>query len=83
MHTVSPVLSRAVTAMIESAPLLFTVPAELGDDVANFWREMEDPNKDVFTADKENVDDHANIQKAKVNIFKVCHKVEDIIFMLL
>lgn len=66
MQSVSPVLSRAVTAMIENAPSLFMVPTELGDDVAHFWREMEDPNKDVFSTDKENVDDRVNIQKAKV-----------------
>ncbi|XP_053407003.1 rho GTPase-activating protein 19-like isoform X2 [Mercenaria mercenaria] len=65
MHSVSPVLSKVVATMIEKAPSLFAVPRELGDDVANFWREMEDPNVDVFTCDKENVDDHANIQKAK------------------
>lgn len=67
MQSVFPVLSSAITSMIESAPSLFTIPAELGDDVANFWREMEDPNKDMFSAEKENLDDKANIQKAKVN----------------
>lgn len=67
MHLLSPVLSKSVSIMIEKAPSLFAVPRELGDDVANFWREMEDPNVDVFTTDKENLDDHANIRKAKVN----------------
>ncbi|XP_060575302.1 rho GTPase-activating protein 19-like [Ruditapes philippinarum] len=65
MHSVSPVLGKAIAGMIEKAPTLFAVPKELGEDVANFWREMEDPNVDVFTCDKEAVDDRANIQKAK------------------
>ena len=69
MHTVSPVISRAVSTMIEYAPSLFTVPRELADDVANFWREMEDPNIAAFedAQDKENLNDQANIQKAKVD----------------
>ncbi|KAL4231843.1 Rho GTPase-activating protein 19 [Mactra antiquata] len=65
MQNVSPVLSKAVSSMIENASTLFAVPRELGDDVANFWREMEDPNIDVFSNEKENVEDRANIQKAK------------------
>jgi hypothetical protein len=66
------VLGKAIAGMIEKAPTLFAVPKELGEDVANFWREMEDPNVDVFTCDKEAVDDRANIQKAKVNISSHC-----------
>lgn len=65
MHSVSPTLSKVITFMIEKAPTLFAVPRELGDDVAHFWREMEDPNAEAFADDKENVDDRTNIQKAK------------------
>ena len=56
--------------MIENAPSLFTIPRELADDVANFWREMEDPNIAAFdeVQDKENLKDHTNMQKAKVDI---------------
>lgn len=75
MQELSPVLSKSVSIMIEKAPSLFAVPRELGDDVANFWREMEDPNVDVFTTDKENLDDHANIQKAKVNNHLSSHTI--------
>ena len=68
MHEVSPIISKAVATMIENAPSLFTIPRELGDDVANFWREMEDPNIAAFdeTVEKENLNDQANIQKTKV-----------------
>ena len=67
MQTVSSKLSKVITVMIENAPSLFCVPKELGDDVAYFWKEMEDPNMTVFVEDKENFNDKANIQKAKVN----------------
>ena len=71
MHTASPIISKAVSTMIENAPSLFTIPRVLADDVANFWREMEDPNMAAFeeTVDKENHNDQANIQKAKVGIY--------------
>lgn len=65
MQSVSSTLSRAISTMIENAPALFTIPQELGDDVANFWREMEEPNMTAFSDDKENIDDKANIRKAK------------------
>ena len=69
MQTLSPKLSKVITVMIENAPLLFAVPKELGDDVAYFWREMENPNMTLtLSDDKENFDDMANIQKAKVGI---------------
>ena len=80
MQVVSPVLSSAITAMIDNTASLFTIPTELGDDVANFWREMEDPNKDVFTVDKENLDNQANIQKAKVNI-RTCIQKDEMNFI--
>ena len=73
MHEASPIISKAVATMIENAPSLFTIPRELGDDVANFWREMEDPNIAAFdeTVEKENLNDQANIQKTKVYLWTI------------
>ena len=67
----SATLGKAVATMIENAPRLFTIPQELSNDVANFWKEMENPNIAVFDdtkADRNSLDDKANIQKAKVCI---------------
>ena len=67
MQAVSLTLSKAITTMIENAPSLFMIPRELGDDVAHFWREMENPNVDMCD-NKENFSDKANINKAKVSM---------------
>ncbi|XP_052228848.1 rho GTPase-activating protein 19-like [Dreissena polymorpha] len=64
MQAVAGTLSKAVAMMIENSAVMFAVPRELAADVANFWREMEDPNLDVFDGGK-SCEDVTNIRKAK------------------
>ena len=45
LKAISPVITKAVSFMIESGSQIFRVPKELAADIANFWREMETPNK--------------------------------------
>ncbi|XP_052771503.1 rho GTPase-activating protein 19-like isoform X1 [Mya arenaria] len=65
LQGVSATLSKAVTLMVENSEAIFKVPRELAADVANFWREMENPSTEILTAHADNEEDRANIQKAK------------------
>lgn len=65
LHLLFPMLGKAVAIMIDLAPYLFTVPRELSDDIAHFWHEMEDPNIDVFSTEKENMGGVVTMEKGK------------------
>ncbi|XP_063432018.1 rho GTPase-activating protein 19-like isoform X1 [Mytilus trossulus] len=52
LQCISPVVSKAVAFMIEYGPSIFKIPKELAVDVANFWKQMETPNK--YTNKNEN-----------------------------
>ncbi|KAK3094968.1 hypothetical protein FSP39_008441 [Pinctada imbricata] len=45
LKSVSPLITKAVSFMIENGSQIFKVPKELAADIANYWREMETPNK--------------------------------------
>ncbi|KAH3785291.1 hypothetical protein DPMN_163376 [Dreissena polymorpha] len=53
--------SKAVAMMIENSGAVFEVPRELADDVAHFWRVMED----VLDGSK-SCEDRVNIRKSMV-----------------
>ncbi|XP_021371940.1 rho GTPase-activating protein 19-like isoform X1 [Mizuhopecten yessoensis] len=65
LQNISPVITQAASFMIESGTQIFKVPRELAADIANFWREMEDPNKHIFDPVEEQENTNTNLSSAK------------------
>ncbi|XP_069139032.1 rho GTPase-activating protein 19-like [Argopecten irradians] len=65
LQMISPVITQAASFMIECGTQIFRVPRELAADIANFWREMEDPNKLIFDQAEEQENTHSNLPSAK------------------
>ncbi|KAL5022010.1 hypothetical protein ScPMuIL_001165 [Solemya velum] len=73
LHALSSTATKAAAFLIENAPELFKIPRELCLDVANFWREMENPHimPEAPRLDWENINNGVNLQKKCENIHPV------------